>query len=179
MSIDALEHFVGEAERASSTVHEVPDWEGVVTHLAERAGTGRVAVSPSLAAEGAGLTDALVARSIRVLVPGDDDPPHTVADVEVGVVRGVLAVAESGSVLVTEHALADRLVSMLCRRLVQVVDRDAVVPRLEDAAQWLAARGGQAGFASLLTGPSRTADIERSLTIGVQGPDAVDVVVIG
>ena len=179
MSIDALGHFVGQAERASSTVHEIPDWEGVAAHLAWRAGTGRVAVSPSLAAEGAGLTGGLAERTIDVLVPDDDDAPHTVADVEVGVVRGVLAVAESGSVLVAEHALADRLVSMLCRRLVQVVDRDAIVPRLEDAAQWLAARGGQAGFASLLTGPSRTADIERSLTIGVQGPDAVDVVMIG
>jgi L-lactate dehydrogenase complex protein LldG len=89
-----------------------------------------------------------------------------------------LAIAETGSVLVSEHDLGDRVVTMLCRRLVQVVDAGAVVDRLEAAADWLAERAGQPGFASLMTGPSRTADIERSLTIGVQGPDEVDVVVL-
>jgi len=38
---------------------------------------------------------------------------------------------------------------------------------------------GLPAYASLTTGPSRTADIERSLTIGVQGPNAVHVVVLG
>jgi L-lactate dehydrogenase complex protein LldG len=36
----------------------------------------------------------------------------------------------------------------------------------------------QRRYISLVTGPSRTADIERTLTIGVQGPKAVQVLFV-
>ena len=165
------------AQAAGCATHQHDALSETVTLITEHAGTEAVAVSSSLA--GGALTDALAAAGVDIVDPGgSDDPAAAVADLPVGVVFGELAVAETGGVLVSEHALADRVVSMLCRRLVAVVDADAVVASLDDAAAWLAARGPEASFASLITGPSRTADIERSLTIGVQGPDAMDVVVL-
>jgi len=163
-------------EAAASTYHEVAGWEQVAAHLAGHA--DRVAIAPSLHAVRPDLAASLEQRGCTVVVPQTADPAADVADVPVAVVAGVLAVAESGSVLVSEHELRDRVVTMLCKRLVQVVAAGDVVDRLEDAAVWLAARAGRAGFASLMTGPSRTADIERSLTIGVQGPDEVDVLLL-
>jgi L-lactate dehydrogenase complex protein LldG len=54
---------------------------------------------------------------------------------------------------------------------------------LEDAGkllQQLTKTGpDQRHYISLVTGPSRTADIERTLTIGVQGPKALCVIVVG
>ena len=161
---------------AASSYHEVADWDAVAVHAAQ-AGE-RVALAPGLHATHPHLATRLEGLGCTVVVPGEEHPAADVADVPVAIVAGVMAVAESGSVLVSEHALADRVVTMLCQRLVQVVAGDDVVDRLEDAAAWLAARGATAGFASLMTGPSRTADIERSLTIGVQGPDEVDVLVL-
>ncbi len=163
-------------EAAASTYHELPGWEEVAAHAAALA--DRIALAPSLHAAQPDLATSLEALGCTVVVPGTEDPGADVADVPVAIVGGVLAVAETGSVLVTEHELRDRVVTMLCKRLLQVVAATDVVGRLEDAAEWLAPRGGQAGFASLMTGPSRTADIERSLTIGVQGPDEVDVLVL-
>ena len=163
-------------EAASSTYHEVEGWEQVAIHAAAQG--DRIALAPSLAAARPTLAASLEGLGCEVVIPGSEDPAADVADVPVAIVAGVLAVAESGSVLVSEHELADRVVTMLCKRLIQVVDAADVVDRLEDAAAWLAPRGGQPGFASLMTGPSRTADIERSLTIGVQGPDEVDVFVL-
>jgi len=163
-------------EAAASTYHEVDGWEEVAGHAAAHG--DRVAIAPSLHAARPALATSLQDRGCTVVVPGTDDPAADVADVPVAIVAGVMAVAETGSVLVAEHELRDRVVTMLCQRLLQVVAADDVVDRLEDAAAWLAPRGGQAGFASLMTGPSRTADIERSLTIGVQGPDEVDVLVL-
>ena len=163
-------------EAAASTYQEVDDWEQVAAHAAAHG--ERVAIAPSLHATRPDLAASLEAHGCTAVVPGPDDPAADVADVPVAIVAGVLAVAETGSVLVSEHELADRVVTMLCKRLLQVVDASEVVDRLEDAAAWLAQRAGQAGFASLMTGPSRTADIERSLTIGVQGPDEVDVFVL-
>ncbi len=170
------DRFRAGVEAASSTYLEQPDWAAVVAHVA--AGTDVVALAPSLAADEPDLLVALEAAGCGIVIPDQDDPAASVADVAVALVQGELAIAETGSVLVSEHRLGDRVVTMLCRRLVQVVPADRLVDRLEGAADWLAARGGQPGFASLMTGPSRTADIERSLTIGVQGPDEVEVIVL-
>jgi len=161
---------------AGSSYHEVVDWDALASLLAADAPV--LALAPSLDRDQPHLRDLLAEAGCRVVVPDGDDPAAAVADVPVGVVVGELAVAETGSVLVSEHALADRVVTMLCQRLVQVVPVERIADRLESVAEWLAPRGGTAGFASLMTGPSRTADIERSLTIGVQGPDTVDVVVL-
>ena len=178
---DLLPRFSLEAERAGSEVMVLDDWAGVAAHVDGRAGGGRVVLAPSLAGRAPGLVEALTAASVGFEVADDDEAavPGGVADAAVGVVGGELAVAETGGVMVSEHALADRAVSMLTRRLVLVVERGALVDSLDDVAEWLTARPGGAGFVSLMTGPSRTADIERSLTIGVQGPDAMDVVVLG
>jgi L-lactate dehydrogenase complex protein LldG len=171
-----LARFRTKVEAGSSSYLEVSDWDGVVAHLAERGQV--VAVAPSLARSMPALPGWLEEAGLNVVIPDGDDPAAEVADVPLALVRGELAIAETGSVLVSEHELGDRVVTMLCHRLVQVVHADHIEDRLEAAAAWLAERGGQPGFASLMTGPSRTADIERSLTIGVQGPDEVDVIVL-
>jgi L-lactate dehydrogenase complex protein LldG len=172
----AHEQLRAKVEAASSSYLEVEGWEEVAAHAAAQA--DRVAIAPSLHAARPALAASLEARGCTVVIPDADDPAADVVDVPVAIVAGVMAVAETGSVLVSEHELRDRVVTMLGKRLLQVVDVTDVVDRLEDVAAWLAQRGGQAGFASLMTGPSRTADIERSLTIGVQGPDEVDVLIL-
>jgi len=163
-------------EAAASNYHELSAWEDVAAHAASFG--DRVAIAPSLHARLPALAASLEGRGCTVVIPDPADPGKGVVDVPVAIVGGLMAVSETGSVLVSEHDLTDRVVTMLCHRLVQVVEASDIVDRLEDVAAWLSAQGGQAGFASLMTGPSRTADIERSLTIGVQGPDEVDVVVL-
>ncbi|HSK25109.1 MAG TPA: LUD domain-containing protein [Egicoccus sp.] len=167
------------AVTASAAGHlAVADLAAVADHVASHG--RRVAVAPSYDRRQPALRRELEARGVEVVVAEGDDPAAQVADVDVGIVEGAMGIAETGSVLVSEHPLGDRVTSMLCHRLVLVVPRDRLTDRLESAATWLAGRpAGVAAFAALITGPSRTADIERSLTIGVQGPQEVDVVVLG
>ena len=69
----------------------------------------------------------------------------------------------------------DRAIGMLTAIQVIICPTGALVPALDDAApvlRQLALRPGGA-YATLVTGPSRTADIERVLTVGVQGPGRV------
>ncbi len=105
-----------------------------------------------------------------------------VADADLGVSVARLAVAETGSVMLGSNAAEDRLVGMLARTHLVVVPAGALVASLDDAAQTfrtLTAQGdGQLRYVGLVTGPSRTGDIEGVLTIGVQGPRALHVVVI-
>jgi L-lactate dehydrogenase complex protein LldG len=86
-----------------------------------------------------------------------------------------MAVAETGSVLLVERSLPDRTVSMLSLALAVVCPTRALVPSLDEAMDELrqVALDPGGAFATLLTGPSRTADIERVLTVGVQGPGKV------
>lgn len=162
-------------EVAGSHYLEVAGWAALVDHLGD---VEVVAIAPSLARSQPHLVAALEHRGVDVVIPDGEDPAAQVADVPVGVTWAEMAIAETGSLLVSEHELGDRVVTMLCRRLVQVVAAEAIEARLEAAATWMQSRAGKPGFASLMTGPSRTADIERSLTIGVQGPDEVEVVVL-
>src|SRR5690606_8822108 len=106
--------------------------------------------------------------------------PEEAATAVVGVTVGEAIVVETGSVLVSEFDLADRLVSMLSPVLVQVVRSSAVMHTFDEVAAELSRRvgGGRGGYHALITGPSRSADIERSLTIGVQGPAELHVALL-
>jgi L-lactate dehydrogenase complex protein LldG len=92
---------------------------------------------------------------------------------------GEFAVAETGSVAVDE-ARGDRGMCFLAERLWLLVPEGEMVPNLDAAMlrmQELVQHGSPHPL--LMSGPSRTADIERVLTVGVHGPRALVIVVIG
>jgi L-lactate dehydrogenase complex protein LldG len=173
--LDLAARFAARAEQAGSRVHQLPDWPAAAGLALSLVETGSIAVPAWLARAQPILGHIL---GDRLLVP-DPDGPTEAATARVGITAAVLGVAETGSVLVDEHDLADRVVSMLTESLVQVVERTALRASLDDAQQWLSACAGAAGYRALVTGPSRTADIERSLTIGVQGPAETHAVILG
>ena len=111
------------------------------------------------------------------------ESPASVADAPAGLSTAELAIAETGSVLLAENALEARVVGMLTLTHFVLVRKETLFPMLEDAGKLLVelTRSGsdQRHYISLVTGPSRTADIERTLTIGVQGPKALCVIFVG
>jgi L-lactate dehydrogenase complex protein LldG len=115
---------------------------------------------------------ALVAAGLRVLPPAT---PAETRDSPLGLSMGRLAIAETGSVLLSEPTLEDRSIGMLTLAHATICPTAALVASLEDAVpvirELALATGGT--FSTLVTGPSRTADIERVLTVGVQGPGEV------
>jgi L-lactate dehydrogenase complex protein LldG len=111
------------------------------------------------------------------------ESPASVADATAGLSGAELAIAETGSVLLAENTLEARVVGMLTLTHFVLVREETLLSMLEDAGKLLQelTKGGpnQRRYISLVTGPSRTADIERTLTIGVQGPKALCVLVVG
>lgn len=90
------------------------------------------------------------------------------AEAKVGVSQFDCAIAETGTLAVAADAVADRLASTLPAVHVALADPARMVP---DLRSLLAVLGpSKTRYLSLVTGPSRTADIERVLTIGVHGP---------
>jgi len=70
--------------------------------------------------------------------------------------------------------------ALLAERLWLLVPRSEIVPTLDAALARIEAlaRAGRP-YVTLMTGPSRTADIERALTVGVHGPRELHVVLVG
>ena len=97
-----------------------------------------------------------------------------------GVVRATAAVAQTGSVVV-DSARNPRAHSLLPERCVFVVDAATIVDTPGDVLRhrhrWWP--GGLPSQVVFVTGPSRSADIEMTLTIGVHGPGAVHAVIVG
>ncbi len=154
--------------RVSGTTEAVAvlaDWVGSL-------GASLVTVSGELAQRAPDLVAGL--EEAGTVVQPSMDPRET-RDAPVGLSLAHLAIAETGSALLAEPSLEDRSVGMLTLAQAIVCPTSALVPTLDEAGPLLreiALRPG-GSFSTLVTGPSRTADIERVLTVGVQGPGVV------
>ena len=94
-------------------------------------------------------------------------PPAALNDVDVGVVRAVYGVAETGSVWLTQSEFRVSALGFLSQHLVVLLDPAALVPNLHHA--YRRRPDFDAGYGAFLTGPSATADIEGVLIHGAQG----------
>ena len=99
-------------------------------------------------------------------------PPE---DADVGVTGCELAVAATGSVAYS--SAWGRLAALLPNRHVTILRASQIMPDLEDAYLSMDPRD-MPGAWGLHTGPSKSADIEQIMALGVHGPGEVDVIVL-
>ena len=148
-----------------------------LVRVVQEAGQDSAMISGELRSTAPGLIGAVRKRGITV---EEVATPESALDAPVGFVLGMNAVAETGSVLLAEPTLSDRAVGLLSLTCVQIVHTETLLPGLDEVSavlRRLALRPNGA-YATLCTGPSRTADIEMSLTVGVQGPGKVAVLFV-
>jgi L-lactate dehydrogenase complex protein LldG len=100
--------------------------------------------------------------------------PADLDDVDVGVVRALFAVAETGSVALSEREFGVNALGFLAQHLVVLLDPQAILPDLHHAYRQRAFF--DARYAVLMTGPSATADIEGVLIRGAQGIRSLTVI---
>lgn len=92
----------------------------------------------------------------------------------VGVTNAVCGLADTGSVLIADGAGDPLQGSLLPEVHVAILKASDIVPSLPDAM----GRVKDVRAAVFISGPSRTADIEMTLTIGVHGPKELHVFII-
>jgi L-lactate dehydrogenase complex protein LldG len=93
--------------------------------------------------------------------------PGALADVDFAIVRAAFAVAETGSVLLTDAALGVNALAYLAQHLIVLLDPADIVGNLHHA--YRRPEFHERPYACLHTGPSATADIEGVLIHGAQG----------
>jgi len=87
------------------------------------------------------------------------------------------AVAETGSLVMRSSPKHGRALSLVPPMHVAIVERGNFLPDLIDLFALLRKEGNSAGI-TIISGPSKTADIELNLVTGVHGPGDVQVFVL-
>jgi L-lactate dehydrogenase complex protein LldG len=99
--------------------------------------------------------------------------PQDLADVDFAIVRAAFAVAETGSILLSDKELRVNAVAYLAQHLIVLLDPADIVVNLHHAYRRPEFREGH--YAAFHTGPSATADIEGVLIHGAQGVRSLSV----
>jgi L-lactate utilization protein LutC len=98
-------------------------------------------------------------------------------DYDVGISRAQAAIAETGTLLLESRSERHRLVSLVPPVHIAIVDAADICLTLGEALADLQRSEELSPTITLITGPSRTADIELTLAIGVHGPQELYVIV--
>ncbi|WP_372682190.1 lactate utilization protein C [Desulfosarcina sp.] len=160
--------------RTDVHIVDTGNWVDTLTELARKRGWKRLlygpgapigpAIEASWASDAAGLPE-LVAY---------DGPVETfkadLFEIDAGITSARAGVAETGAVVLWPTPHEPRLMSLVPPVHVAVLDADTIYSSL---AEMMAAENWAAGMptnALLISGPSKTADIEFTLVFGVHGP---------
>lgn len=170
-------HFKDRAERSGAQVLEVADLiaaaQGIAATLAQK--DGGPIVAPASIATDPEFKAALGEKLIEVTGTA------SITGATAGVSWGEFGISETGSVVYAVNNLLERQVAMLSPIYFALVHAETLVSNLDEAGVRVKKLQTQEGrrYISFVTGPSRTADIERVLTVGVQGPKELYVVLVG
>lgn len=188
-SLDMLaERFIRELTALSGHAARVPTLDTARAYVLEvardRGARSLVRWSDPLLDELAA-DDLLRAVGVEVTVSTeilDDVERAAIAAADIGLSGAVGAIARTGSVVLTSGPGRPRIVTLLPPTYIALVPTATLVADVPDALARFApdaARGTLPASLTFHTGPSRSADIEQSLAIGVHGPGDVHVLLVG
>jgi L-lactate dehydrogenase complex protein LldG len=93
-------------------------------------------------------------------------------DIDAGVTDADYAVAETGTLAICHRPEHGRLLSLVPFVHVAIIEPRILVPDLIDLFEKIKSQGTGSGV-TLISGPSKTADIEMNTVTGVHGPNVV------
>ncbi len=151
-----LPHFRRQLEAMGGRSFDVADGEAARAKVAELFPTAKVVCSAVSEIPGT--------RRVE-----DVGGPDELDDVDVGVVRSPLGVAEAGAVWLTQRELVVSALGVLSQHLVVLLDPEAVVETMHDAYGRIDLAASPYGV--FMAGPSATGDIEGVIIHGAQAPE--------
>jgi L-lactate dehydrogenase complex protein LldG len=175
-----IEAFKTRAEAVSAQVERVASKElamELIVRLLHREGVEDKPHSRAVWAESSMIGDA-AKQQLKSAVPGlrFDVTRELAADAKIGISQMDWALANTGTLVQCADAVDNRLVSTLPLLHVAFVSSAAILPDLPALLNRV--DPAKSAYLSFITGPSRTADIERVLTIGVHGPERLIILLV-
>ncbi|MCL5271504.1 MAG: lactate utilization protein [bacterium] len=119
-----------------------------------------------------------LAEGIELPDPGTLDSPDF-AQYEIGITAADYLVARTGGIVLHAAGAGGRRMSVLPPFHIVLARRDQVVSSLDEALARIRETSSGSGYGTIITGPSRTGDIEKIIILGAHGPKRLAVVLIG
>jgi L-lactate dehydrogenase complex protein LldG len=180
MPADLVDHFLRRATDMESTVERI-------------AGRGEIPAAVARYLDALVLPPALAAQKSHrgVCWPEFGDLDWTAAGLEIdvrptagddrlGITGAFCAIAETGTLVMLAGAGTPTATALLVDTHVAVVRAERIVAGMEDAYALLRQECGRLPRAvNLVSGPSRTGDIEQTIVLGAHGPFRVHILVLG
>jgi L-lactate dehydrogenase complex protein LldG len=160
---------------AGKTHHVVTPAEAGV--LVAAAVLGKTAVASNAPFLGACGITAL--PGVRSGITSREELRELCAAADVGITSADYVLADTGTLVMLSSPQEARMVSLLPPAHIAVVERDRILTGLDELFTLLPRPAEQSSSMVLITGPSRTADIEQILVRGVHGPGQITVIVVG
>jgi len=177
-NVDVVSLFMERTRQIGMHPERVADEQAaadkVIELISAAGGTSVILPEDSIPARSL-IAERLEEKGIRLLDVNDRDASF---DADFGITGVTWAVAETGSLCVDSGGARRRLASLAVPNHIAVLTEDQILPDLLD----LAARTTPADMPAnrtLISAPSKTADIEMILVEGVHGPKIVHIVVVG
>jgi L-lactate utilization protein LutC len=183
---DPVTRFRDEFTAAGGQAHVVPDRQAAVAtvlSLVQARGAPRVLVGRGTFLDTLNLAEALRGAGVETTAVDTltaETRREAFFGAEVGVSGVDYLVAETGSLALLSRPDQPRSLSLLPPVHIAVAERSQILPDLFDLfeARLWTERQGLPSSLTLITGPSKTGDIELRLVTGVHGPGEVHVVLV-
>jgi L-lactate dehydrogenase complex protein LldG len=180
MAADLVSRFMQRAHDMESTVERIADPAAIPMRVASY--LDALTLPPALAAqkshtgvcwpELAGLDWAGAGLSIEARPTTGDD--------RLGIAGVFCAIAETGTLVVLTGADTPTATTLLPDTHIAVLRADRIVAGMEEAFALIARERGHLPRAvNMISGPSRTGDIEQTIVLGAHGPYRVHIIVLG
>jgi L-lactate dehydrogenase complex protein LldG len=167
---DVIASFIPKAKASAAYVHEIAalaDAPRLITEILRRAGNAFEihipAVSPLKSLPWASVPELTVSTQ----PPNGNESALSCAE---------FGIAETGTLVFLSGARSPSAWHFLPGREFVLIEKSRIVPRFEDVISGI---GEMPATVNLITGPSRTADIEQTIEMGAHGPREVHILIAG
>jgi L-lactate dehydrogenase complex protein LldG len=171
-----LELFVAMAKEAACTVVRVADAATVPTAVAEYLARENLPAKLRVSPDAAVANLPWSTRPLLEISTGRSD-----GNDEVSLTPALAAIAETGTLMLTSGPERPTTLNFLPETHIVMLTADQVVGGMEEAWAKLRERYGRGVMprtVNLVTGPSRSADIEQTLQMGAHGPRRLHIILV-
>jgi L-lactate dehydrogenase complex protein LldG len=172
-ALDLLASFIARAKASAAQVHEISSSAEVPLRIAEIL---RASVAPlELHIPTTSPLNELPWRIAPELSISAAPPPGG----QSALAAADYGIAETGTLVFCSGAKSPSSWHFRPGREFILVERSRILPGLEDVITAIATSGAMPATVNLVTGPSRTADIEQTIELGAHGPREVHILIAG